>query len=98
MTLDLFFKENPKAAIAFSGGVDSAYLLAAAVKAGAQVRAYYVKSAFQPEFELRDAERLARELGAKMRVIELDVLGDAMVTANPTDRCYYCKKRIFRFI
>lgn len=98
MDLNAFFAENPKAALAFSGGVDSAYLLYAAVSAGADVTAYYVKSAFQPEFELRDALRLAEGLGAKMRVLELDVLCDGTITANPADRCYHCKKRIFTAI
>lgn len=98
MTLNTFFSENPSVALAFSGGVDSAYLLYAAIDAGADVTAYYVKSAFQPEFELRDAQRLAQELGAKMRVLELDVLGDDAITANPADRCYHCKRRIFTAI
>lgn len=98
MTLNTFFYENPKVALAFSGGVDSAYLLYAATAAGADVTAYYVNSAFQPEFELRDAQRLARELGARMRVLELNVLGDAAITANPADRCYHCKKQIFTAI
>ena len=98
MTLNAFFIENPRVALAFSGGVDSAFLLYAAKTANADVTAYYVKSAFQPEFELRDAERLARELGAKMRVIELDVLCDDTVVENRTDRCYHCKKRIFTAI
>ena len=95
MTLTEFFKDNPRAAIAFSGGVDSAYLLAAAIKSGAQVRAYYVKSAFQPQFELDDAITLAEQLGADMKIIELDVLADENVSANPANRCYYCKKAIF---
>lgn len=95
MNLQEFFRINPKVALAFSGGVDSAYLLYAAKKHGAEVRAYYVKSAFQPQFELEDAKRLAEELGADMKVLEADVLGDVLVTANPTDRCYHCKKRIF---
>lgn len=95
MNLQEFFIENPKVALAFSGGVDSAYLLYAAKKHGAEVRAYYVKSAFQPQFELEDAKRLAKELGADMRVLQADVLGDGLVTANPADRCYHCKKRIF---
>ncbi len=55
MTLSRFFRENPRAALGFSGGVDSAYLLYAALTAGAQVKAYYVKSPFQPRFELEDA-------------------------------------------
>ena len=98
MTLNSFFLENPKVALAFSGGVDSAFLLHAAKAANADVTAYYVKSAFQPEFELRDAQCLAAQLGARMRVIELDVLSDETVAANPKDRCYYCKKRIFTAI
>lgn len=98
MELNKFFEENPRVALAFSGGVDSAFLLWAAKNAGADVTAYYVKSAFQPKFELRDAKRLAEELGAKMTVIELDVLCDRTITANPADRCYHCKKRIFTAI
>ena len=98
MTLTEFFKENKKAAIAFSGGVDSAYLLCAALKSGADVRAYYAKSAFQPQFELDDARRLAETLSADMRVLTLDVLADEAVAANPADRCYHCKRRIFSAI
>lgn len=98
ITLQEFFRENPWVALAFSGGVDSAYLLYAAVQAGAQVRAYYVRSAFQPEFEYRDAQRLVRELGAEMVTLSLDVLADQQVSANPSNRCYFCKKRIFSAI
>lgn len=94
MTLSDFFRENPRAAVAFSGGVDSAYLLYAAREYGAQVRAYYVKSTFQPEFELADARRLARELSVPMTVLELDVLADPQIQANPKNRCYFCKKAI----
>ena len=60
MTLQEFFAKNPRAAIAFSGGVDSSYLLYAAVQCGADVHAYFAKTAFQPQFELDDAQRLAR--------------------------------------
>lgn len=74
MTLETFFHENPRVALAFSGGVDSAYLLYAARACGAQVRAYYVQTAFQPAFEREDALRLVRELGAEMTVLPLDIL------------------------
>ena len=57
MDLQTFFQANPKVAIAFSGGVDSAYLLYMAVTCGAEVGAYYLKSAFQPQFEFEDATR-----------------------------------------
>ena len=74
MELSEFFRENPKAALAFSGGVDSAYLLYAALHFGADVRAYYVKSAFQPQFELADARRLAEQLSAELWILKADVL------------------------
>ena len=98
MTLTEFFHQNQKAAIAFSGGVDSAYLLYAALQSGADVRAYYVKSAFQPQFELDDARRLAETLSADMSVLDDDILADETVAANPPDRCYHCKRRIFSAI
>ena len=94
MTLEEFFEEHPKIALAFSGGVDSSYLLYAASRCGADVAAYYVKSQFQPEFELRDAIELVHKLGVRMRLIEQDIVSCAEVTANPPDRCYYCKKKI----
>lgn len=95
MTLEEFFKAHQKVALAFSGGVDSAYLLYMAKKCNADVRAYLVKSQFQPEFELEDARRLAKELNAEMKVLHLDVLRDPVVAKNPQDRCYHCKNRIF---
>lgn len=98
MTIDEYFAVNRKTAIAFSGGVDSAYLLYAAAKAGADVKAYYVKSAFQPEFEFRDAVKLAEMIGCELQVIDVDVLSDEKVTSNPQDRCYYCKQHIMSTI
>ena len=98
MDLKEFFRQHPKAAIAFSGGVDSSYLLYAALQCGADVRAYYVKGAFQPQFELDDAQRLARDIHAPLTVLRADVLRDETVTANPANRCYYCKKVVFSSI
>lgn len=98
MDLPAFFKENPKAAVAFSGGTDSAYLLYAAEAAGADVWAYYVKSAFQPQFELEDAKRLCAKLDVELKILTVDVLADKAVRENPADRCYHCKKLIFTTI
>lgn len=98
MELSAFFAEHPRVALAFSGGVDSAYLLYAASRYAKHVRAYYVKTPFQPAFELADAQRLAQELGAELTVLELDILKDCLVTANDKNRCYYCKKQIFSLI
>lgn len=95
MTLSEYFKANPKAALGFSGGVDSSYLLYAGVQAGADIHPYYIKTAFQPQFELEDAERLCAQLGVPLTVLELDVLKNEAVTANPPDRCYHCKTALF---
>ena len=95
MDIKEFFEETKEAAICFSGGVDSAYLLSQAVKYAVKVKAYYVKSCFQPEFELEDALRLAEQLGADMEVLNLGTsVLDEKVSSNPPDRCYYCKKKI----
>lgn len=98
MTLQNFFHKNDHIALGFSGGVDSSYLLYAALKSGAQVNAYYVRSAFQPQFELEDATRLAQQLQADLKILDVDVLSDAAITANPVGRCYHCKRRIFSAI
>lgn len=95
MTLTEFFRENNRVALGFSGGVDSSYLLYAGLQCGAEIRPYYVKTAFQPQFELDDAYRLARQLGVEMAVIEQDILSVPSVADNPADRCYYCKAALF---
>ncbi len=95
MNLTQFWQANPKAAIAFSGGVDSAYLLYSAVQSGADVKAYYAKTAFQPAFELEDAKKLAAQLGAQMEILSIDVLSVPNVAENPANRCYYCKTALF---
>lgn len=98
MELRDFFAAHPRVALAFSGGVDSSYLLYAALQWAESVGVYYVRSAFQPQFEADDALRLARELGAAVTVLSADVLADARVAANPSDRCYFCKKIILSAI
>ena len=98
MKLNDFFAAHPKVAIAFSGGADSAYLLYAAKQYNAEAQAYYVKSAFQPQFELDDALRLSNELNIPMRILTVDVLSSTVIAENPSDRCYHCKRMIFEAI
>ena len=95
MNLSVYLKSFPKAAVAFSGGVDSAYLLYAAQKAGCELHAYFVKSPFQPQFELEDAVKLADSLSIPFTIEYLDVLDVKEVAQNPQNRCYYCKRAIF---
>ena len=98
MDLKDFFVQYNKIALAFSGGVDSSYLLYAASVYGADVKAYYVKTAFQPEFEFQDAIKLASQVGIIPEIINLDILGFDEITSNPCNRCYYCKTHIFTSI
>ncbi|NLZ36037.1 MAG: ATP-dependent sacrificial sulfur transferase LarE [Clostridiales bacterium] len=98
MKLSDFFEKHPKVAVAFSGGVDSAYLLYSALNHAKSVKAYYVKTVFQPHFELDDARRFAVEHDLELKIITLDILSDNNISKNPDNRCYFCKKRMFSAI
>ena len=98
MTLETFFQTVPRAAAAFSGGTDSAFLLWAAKHCGCDIRAYYVKTAFQPDFELADARRLCRALSIPLTVLEADILAVPGAAANGPDRCYHCKRALFSLL
>ena len=98
MTLQEFFSAHPKAAMGFSGGVDSALLLAMALRYGADVKPYFLKTPFQPQFELEDARNTAETLGAALTVLETDILCHDPVAANGPDRCYHCKQAMFSLL
>jgi uncharacterized protein len=84
------------AVIAMSGGVDSALLVHAAHAAlGARALAVTADSPSLPRRELREAEELARLIGAHHLVIQTDEVADPRYAANPADRCYYCKTELF---
>lgn len=97
-TMKEIFEENPYAAIAFSGGVDSSYLLYEAKKYAKRTGAYYVKTVFQPEFELEDAKKLASELRIELKIIYADILSDKKIAENSKKRCYFCKKKMLTAI
>ena len=78
--------------------MDSAYLLYAAIRAGADVTAYCACTEFQPRFELEDAMALASSLGARLVFLRLSALEDETIVSNPENRCYFCKRRIFSAI
>ena len=82
--------------IAFSGGVDSAYLLAAARGAlGDRMLAVIADSPSLPRQALEDALRLAAEIGARVEVVATEELQDERYAANPVNRCYFCKAELF---
>jgi uncharacterized protein len=81
--------------VAFSGGVDSTFLLAAAHRAlGERVTAVTAESPVHPRREIRAAEALARRLGVRHRVIASGEMNLPEFTANPPDRCYICKRHV----
>lgn len=95
MTLEEFFTEHKKVALAFSGGVDSALIFCVAKKYGVQFSAYFVHSEFQPSFEVDDVKKVAEYLNMPVRIINISVLDDEDIAKNPQNRCYFCKRKIF---
>lgn len=82
--------------VAFSGGVDSTFLLAQAIQTlGAdKVLAVTARSETYPSREIPHAQQLAQQLGVKHMIIETCELNDSRYAENPPDRCYYCKMEL----
>lgn len=86
----------PSLLVAFSGGADSTFLLATAQRTvRGRVLAVTAKSPSFPEREAEHAATTARLLGVEHLFIESTECEDANFTANPPDRCYYCKSILF---
>lgn len=82
--------------VAFSGGVDSTLLLKTAVDVlGDKAVAVTSYSDVSPSGELDLARSLAKQIGARHITFETDELADEDFAANPTNRCYFCKKGLF---
>ncbi|HWR98817.1 MAG TPA: ATP-dependent sacrificial sulfur transferase LarE [Candidatus Methanoperedens sp.] len=82
--------------VAYSGGVDSTFLLAVARRAlGDRAVAATVRTLFHERGEAAQARRRAGELGARHQTIALDLEAHPEVLANPPDRCYLCKRLVF---
>ena len=94
-----FFNKSEGIAIAFSGGVDSSFLLAAAAQtAPSKVIAITARSAAFPAREYNIAQEIAQQYGIKHITVDFDEMSLKEFRENPKDRCYHCKKAIFTMI
>ena len=95
--LKKFLKQLSKVAVAFSGGLDSTFLLFAAKEAiGNEVHAYSISTPYLPKWEITEAELFTEKLGIDHKIINVPV--PETVKNNPPDRCYLCKKSLFMII
>lgn len=98
--LDALLRQTPNLAIAYSGGVDSSFLLKAAVDALGRdgVTAITVRAVNFPAWEIEEAGAFARSLGVEPVFLDLDVTTVPGFSENSPERCYFCKKEIFSAI
>jgi len=89
-------KSLKRVLVAFSGGVDSTFLLRIARDVlGSNVLAVIASSATYPASEQQEALRIAEDLKVKYKVIHTKELDDPNFRNNPPERCYFCKKELF---
>ncbi len=96
LTLENIIKKTKRAAIAFSGGVDSTLLLKVAFDLlGENVTAFTARSNIFAKRELKEAKEAAATIGAEHIIIDFNEMESGIFTKNPPDRCFFCKTEIF---
>jgi uncharacterized protein len=94
--LDAILQSLESVVVAFSGGIDSAYLACAATRVlGSRALCVTAESASYPERHGDMARRIARERSLHHEIIGTSELARPEYRANPENRCYYCKQELY---
>jgi len=95
--LEKILKDMGSIIIAFSGGVDSSFLLKISKEVlGKNVIAVTAKSPTHPKKEFKDAKKIAKSMGCRHIIVSSNELEIVQFRNNSRNRCYYCKKELFQ--
>ena len=95
--LNNILNNTGSAVVAFSGGVDSSFLLYMAHKIKTDaVYAVTIQTPYMPAREINDAVKFTKKFGINHKIISIGI--PEIIKNNPVERCYYCKKELFNLL
>jgi len=97
MLLRGMFTQSDRVVVAFSGGVDSTFLLyTLSLFKGPEICAVTIKTPYIPQWEVDEAVSFCKSISVSHEIISLPIPGN--IINNPGDRCYKCKLNLFSYI